>query len=95
MHSAFEKPRENRGKIFSIGINLFLGKATKAAFELLLCGGSVVSRAFFFFCLIVLSLSVSALEDVSVSRAITLLTQDSSSKQAVVLFNQNFIYSWS
>ena len=57
-------------------------------------GGSVVSRAFFFFfCLIVLSLSVSALEDVSLSRAITLLTQDLSSKQAVVLFNQNFIYS--
>jgi len=44
MHSAFEKPRENRGKIFSIGINLFLGKATKAAFELLLCGGSVVIK---------------------------------------------------
>lgn len=77
--------------MFSIGINLFLGKETRQPLNHWLCGGSVVfSACVFSFCLIVISFTLSALEDVFLSRAITLLTQEANSKQVVVLFNQNF-----
>lgn len=48
MHSAFEKPYENRGKVFSIGINLFLGKETRQRLNHWLCGGSFVVHVFLF-----------------------------------------------
>lgn len=100
MCSAFEKPRENRRKVFSIGINLFLGWEMGQHLNHWLCGGSVVVflSIFFFFCLIVISFTISALEDISLSRAITLLIQEANSKQVIVLFNQNFhlqlVLSW-
>lgn len=98
MHSAFEKPRENRGKAFSIGINLFLGQQTRQHLNHWLCGGSVVFCACVFFFLLLDCPLFSVLEAVSLSRAITLLTQEANSKQVVVLFNQNFhlqlVLSW-
>jgi len=64
--------------VFGIGSNLFFGKETRQHLNLWVCGGCVVFRecVFFSFCLIVVSFTVSALEDVSLSGPITLLTQE-------------------
>lgn len=83
---------ENRGKVFSIGIDLFLGKKSSLWImgSVWLCWPLCMFSFFFFFFSSVRlsSFFPPALEDASLSRAITPLTQEADSK-LVVLRNQN------
>lgn len=67
-----KKPRENRGKAFSIGINLFLGQGTRRHLNHWLCGGCCVLCLCFFFLLLGCHL-FSVLEAVSLSRQLPYL----------------------
>lgn len=104
MHSAFKKPRENRGKVFGTEINLFFWQGDRAAFQSLaqwwLC---CFSCKWFFFFLIPSAWLSSLLQFLLWKRCLFicgnyLLTQEADSKQPVVFLNQNLhlqlVLSW-
>lgn len=96
MCSAFEKPCENRRKVFSIGINLFLGWEMGQPLNHWLCGGLLFFCAFFFLSSVWLS-SLLQFLPWKISLYLRQL-QEANSKQVIVLFNQNFylqlVLSW-